>query len=104
MEKQLFLTVSYSIPVETVKEDEAQHVHESTGAEEDEESQESLEEASIDWKPTEKISEFRKTYQDEEGQQIKARKELWINDPLKIECVSLATFHEMFPLRNKYPY
>ena len=50
------------------------------------------------------IPKFRKTYQDEEGRQIKSHQEVWITKPLNQEGVSLAMFHEMFPLRNKYPY
>ena len=50
------------------------------------------------------IPEFRQTYEDEEGRQIKHDQEVWINVHLNREGVSLATFHEMFPLRKKYPY
>ena len=58
----------------------------------------------INWDPEEPIPEFRETYQDEEGKQAKHDQEAWINKQLNKEEVSLATFHEMFPLRKKYPY
>ena len=49
------------------------------------------------------IPEFRQTYPDELGIQSKLEQELWIAVQLKKEDLTLATFHETFPLRTKYP-
>ena len=61
-------------------------------------------EPSIDWDSNELIPEFQKTYQDEEDRQVKHDQEVCINVHLSKEGVSLATFHEIFSLRNKHPY
>ena len=58
----------------------------------------------MDWDLEDLILEFLKTYQDDDGRQAKHDQELWISVHLQREGVSLATFHEMFLLRSKYPY
>ena len=88
-----FVSISDTIPVETVQEDSnistKESTHESDEDEEyngppslkernyDEDSSvdSDEEETIINWKLTEKIPEFQKAYKDEEGQQIKTRQE-----------------------------
>lgn len=70
-----FMSVSDTIPVATVNEDEVQYGHEST--KEDENSEESSEVGpSINWDLAKSIPEFQKTYQDEEGRQAKHDQEV----------------------------
>ena len=121
-----FISISDSIPVETVQEEEIKSVNKNESdsdsdsedgdsmpglkaRNDDESSIDSNEdpedpEDDIDWNPEEPIPEFRETYQDEEGRQARQIQETWIIDQLNKEEVSLVTFHLMFPIREKYSY
>ena len=108
------MSLSDAVPVETLNKDGTVKNHESSHNESpplreregnDDNSEESSESGlEIDWNLAELIPEFRQTYKDEDGRQSKQEQEVGINVHRNKEGVSLATFHEMFPLRNKYPY
>jgi hypothetical protein len=64
----------------------------------------SSDEENIDWNLEYLIPEFRSTYLDKVGKQIKQEQELWIQQHLKREgCKTLDAFHAIFPLRRKCP-
>ena len=70
---------------------------------EDDESSVDSSGSDINWNPEDLIPEFRQTYQDEPGIQSRLEQEIWIKVHLRREGHTLATFHEMFSLRAKYP-